>query len=77
MEYVDDIVSDEGLDEMVEHMSYESGWQRVKHFLSGIEWMNDGYYRIDGYGNAENLTVTYLESVRDELVGEVKRFYEI
>src|SRR5699024_6987484 len=72
-ELVSDIVPTEYLDEMNEHVARSGGWPRVKFFLRGIEWMNDEYYLINGYGNVENLTHDYLEMIVDELMDEMKR----
>lgn len=50
---VDDLISDSELDERVKYEA-ESGWQRVACFLSEIvNNMNEDYYRIDAYGNAD------------------------
>lgn len=72
-EHVMDIVSDETLDEMVKHEADSGGWQRVAHFLAGITFMNDDYYRINGYGNAENLEHGHLEAIVSDLIDEMIR----
>lgn len=55
------IVSTDILDEMVEHEAKNGGFVRVAHFLAGIEWLNDDYYRLDGYGNAQDIKIDDLE----------------
>jgi hypothetical protein len=72
-EYVQDIVSDEELDELVKQQADSRGWQGVKFFLAGIDYMNDEYYWINGYGNAENLSHERLEGIVSDLWYEFKR----
>lgn len=70
-EYVQDIVTDDMLDEMVQYEVESGGWQRVKFLLGGIDDINDDFYRINGYGNAENVTPDYLDAIVDDLMGEL------
>ena len=72
MEYVGDIVDDEQLDEMVDQITVDGGWQRVKFFLAGIDSMRDDYYHIDGYANAETLRQGTLDNIVADLMDEVK-----
>lgn len=55
------IVTTDILDEIVKQETDKGGFVRVAHFLAGIEWLNDDYYRIDGYGNAQDIKVDDLE----------------
>ena len=77
MEYVGDIVDDEQLGEMVEREAQEGSWQRVKFFLSGIDNMNDDYYHINGYENAETLRPGMLDNIVSDLMDEVKRSLDV
>jgi len=77
MEYLGDIVDDEQLDEMVEREAQEGSWQRVKFFLSGIDNMNDDYYHINGYENAETLRPGMLDNIVSDLMDEVKRSLDV
>jgi hypothetical protein len=72
-EFVQDIVDDEQLDEMVKHEAESGGWQRVAFFLADVRYTNDEYYYINGYGNAENLTNDRLEGIVSDLVDELRR----
>ena len=72
MEYVGDIVDDEQLDDMVKEIAENDDWQRVKFFLGGIDNMNDDYYHIDGYANAETLTSSTLDNIVADLMDEMK-----
>lgn len=47
----------------------------VKHFLSNIEYMNDDIYRIDGYGNAENVSPDYHKDVLSDIFTEITNDY--
>lgn len=75
-DHVSDIVTDEDLDMMVARVAQEDGWQRAACFLAGIKYMNDDYYRINGYGNAENLDRDYLKSIIDEVIQDVTKEVE-
>lgn len=76
-EYVQDIIDDEQLDEMVANEAKENGWQRVKFFLGGIDFMNDDFYYINGYGNVENLSSGLLDSIMGDLMDEIKREFDV
>lgn len=69
--YIGDIVDDEQLNEMAKAQA-DNSWQRVAHFLAGIEYMNEDYYWINGYANAENLTNDRLEGIVSDLVDELR-----
>lgn len=71
--YVGDIIEDEHLDDLVAHEAQEYGWQRVKFLLGGIERINEDYYRINGYGNIENIEPDYLDAIMSDLLDEMKR----
>ena len=72
MEYVGDIVDDEQLDDMVKEIAENDDWQRVKFFLGGIDNMNDDYFYINGYANAETLTSSTLDSIVSDLMDGMK-----
>ena len=76
-EYVQDILTDEQVDEMVAHQAQESGWQRVAYLIGGIEFMNDDYFIMNGYGNIENISPTHLEGIVADLFDEIKREYGV
>lgn len=51
------IVSEDIIDEMVEQQAREWGWQRVACFIAEvIHNLNQDFYRLDGYGNLDNIT---------------------
>lgn len=72
-EYVGDIVDDEQLDDMVYGIvtGEYAGWERVKCFLGGIELLNQDYYWINGYENAENLDDDHLDAIVSDLLTEI------
>lgn len=63
---VSDVIDEDVLDDMVRREA-ENGARRVFCFLDGIEWWDDAY-RINGYGNVENLDEGYLSSVLSDLI---------
>lgn len=70
-EHIGDIVSDEELDDMVQERA-KGGWQGVACFLAKIDYMNDDYYYINGYANAENLTTDILGSKVQDLMRAIR-----
>ena len=66
----EDVVDAETLDEMTQREA-ENGAESVHIFHKDIEWW-DGAYRINGYGNAENLTDGYLSGIVDDLVRKIE-----
>lgn len=71
--YIDDIVTDEELDEMVKHRAKDGGWQGVAFFLHGVQSMTDDYYYINGYANAEDLTWDTLEAIVSDMISELRK----
>ena len=75
IDYVGDIIEDEHLDDMVYHEVKEYGWRRALYMLNGIECTSGDFYRINGYGNVENIDPDYLDAIMDDLMGEVKAYF--
>lgn len=73
MGYFDDIITTEQLDVIVEQKVQDNGWQHIKHFLSGIESMDDDYYYLNGYANVETIRPITLEAIVNDLLAKVKR----
>lgn len=48
------IITADELDEIVENRAGD-GFARMACFLAKVEGLNDDYYYINGYGNAENI----------------------
>lgn len=75
-DYIDDIVTAERLDEIVAERAGE-GMEAMKIFLEDISWMNDEYYKIDGYSNAKNVEAIDTEClISDILKNEAELFTE-
>lgn len=71
-EHVEHIIDDESLDEFVEYQAKVNGWQRVAHMLHKIDYMNEKYYYINGYGNIENVPVGHEEMLVKDMLSEIK-----
>ena len=54
------IITADELDEMVENYAGD-GFARIACFLGKVEGINDDYYYINGYGNAENIDKATIE----------------
>lgn len=66
-EMLDDLIHEDNIDMMVENELKQGGWTRVAIFLSKVEYLNDEYYVIDGYGNLTELTQGYVECLLADL----------
>lgn len=75
-DHVEDIITSDTLDELAALEAETGGWQRVKCFLAGVEDMYAEYYRINGYGNAEDIDSDYLKCVVDDIIREVAKEVE-
>ena len=64
--YFDIITADE-LDEMTKREA-EDGYQRVMCFLANVNDLNANYYHINGYGNAEDLTLNTIECYLSDII---------
>ncbi|WP_179289045.1 antirestriction protein ArdA [Bacillus sp. 7894-2] len=70
-EYVQDIISDDLINEMVRHHAEQGEWELVKFFLADAD-INEEYHWLNGYGNVERLTNDRLESVMHDLMQEIR-----
>ena len=73
---VENIISREVIDDLVQFRLDKSGWEGVACMLSKINYVTDEYYLIDGYGNLEELTKEYLECIFDDLKNELLELIE-
>ena len=74
---VENIIATEDIDYFIEERLKSSGWQGVACCLSNINYINDDYYEIDGYGNLKEFTFSdakkllgYIEDEIYDLVEE-------
>ena len=75
-DYVENIISEDTIDDLVQSRFDRSGWKGVTCMLSKINYLNDEYYLMNGYGNLEELTIGYLECVFDNLKRELLELME-
>lgn len=70
--YIDDIVNDETLDEMIKHrLGDDAGWLRIRYFLQDAD-PNANFHRLDGYNNVTRLTNDHLAGIIGEAIEEVQ-----
>lgn len=67
LDYCNDIISNDDMDEYVRNELESSDWQRVFFFLRDISDYRADYFRIDGYGNAENLDSSDFASYKSDV----------
>ena len=74
--YTEDIINTDEIDDLVQTRLNDSGWQGVACMLSEVNYLNDEYYLINGYGNLEELTIEYLQCVFDDLKSSLSELIE-
>ena len=74
--YTENIIEEAMMDELVKNRLNSSGWQGVSCMLSKINYLNDEYYFIDGYGNLEELTINRLECIFNDMKEELLNIEE-
>lgn len=72
---VENIITNDQLDEYVAYQAQEYGWQRVKYLLGQVEYINDDYYEFDGYGNVTNISYNRHEEIVDEVLSNLKEIF--
>ena len=70
--YVDELLQDniidrDLIDDMVSQRLEVTGFEGVTIMLDGIHNLNDNYYYINGYGNLEDLSISKLEVIYDDV----------
>ena len=74
--YTEDIIEEAMIDELVQNRLYSSGWQGVACMLDKINYLNDEYYFINGYGNLEELTINRLQCIFNDMEKELLNMEE-
>ena len=68
---VEDIISTEDIDYFIGERLKSSGWQGVTCCLAKINYLNDDYYEIDGYGNLKEFTFNDAKKLLDYIEEEI------
>lgn len=68
--YADDFIHTDDLDEFVARRVQSGGWQGVACMLNRVDWFDDEYYHIDGYGNIENVNPNILDAYKSDILRE-------
>lgn len=71
-DYFNDYISNDTVEEIIKRDLEEGGLARLKYFIEGVD-LNKNLYRLDGYGNLENITEEDLECLKYDLLNELKR----
>lgn len=64
---VNDFVDEDYINDMVTNELNSGGWTRVACFLAKVDNINEDYYRVNGYGNLEEVTKSDLECTLSDL----------
>lgn len=65
-EAFDDFVDDEWIEEAIKDQMEEGGFERVWFLVSGIKQLRD-IYKVDVYGNLENITKKDVELLIEDI----------
>ena len=63
----DNIIDRELIDDMTSQRLEATGFEGVKIMLDGIHSLNANYYYLNGYGNLEDLSMSKLEVIYDDI----------
>ena len=74
--FTENIIEEEMIDGLVQNRFYSGGWQGVACMLSKINYLNDDYYFMNGYGNLEELTINRLECIFNDMKEELLNIEE-
>ena len=73
----DNIIDTEQINELIkEKINDGCDWISIKILLDGIKYNSENYYRIDGYGNIEDLTIGHLEDMYEDIKSELTDILE-
>jgi hypothetical protein len=73
---VENIIATEEIDYFIQARLESSGWQGVACCLAKIDYINDDYYEIDGYGNLKEFTFTDAKNLLDYIEEEIGVYEE-
>ena len=71
-EYIDIDIAEE----IAQHELESGGLLRLWHFMGDVNFATTELFRINGYGNLEELDKDDLEYLQDALLGEIDALYE-
>ena len=63
----DNIIDRDLVDDMVSSRLESTGFEGVAIMLDGIHSLNANYYYLNGYGNLEDLSISKLEVIYDDI----------
>lgn len=75
-DYLNEFVDEWTAEELLKREVEEGGLARVVHFLSGVEYLSDDIYILDGYANLRNVTMNDYECVLYDIKREVEEMEE-
>ena len=64
----DDFIDRDTLEEMAKHELNEGGLDRLYAFMPEDYGPSHDYFRIDGYGNCQNIDTADIENLKSELL---------
>lgn len=76
LEYLfDDFITYELAEEYAKMELEKGGLIRLRYFLGDVD-LNSGLFRVDGYGNLDDVDLNDLENLKDEILSEIERKLE-
>lgn len=67
-EYTNDFIEVSELNDLVQNRLEDSGWEGVACMLNSINYLNDDFYYIDGYGNLREVERDDIDWAIDDII---------
>ena len=75
-DYVENIIEESMINEIIQDRLRCCGWQNIACMLDKVNYLDDDYYFMNGYGNLEELTISHLECIFSDMVEALNRIEE-
>ena len=72
-DYVENIIEESMINEIIQDRLRCCGWQNIACMLDKVNYLDDDYYFMNGYGNLEELTISHLECIFSDMVEALNR----
>lgn len=71
-EYFNDYIDGETVEGIIKNdLNEGNGLARIGCFLTGVKLSNTDLFKLNGYGNLENITIEDLQNLKSELIDAI------
>ena len=67
---MEDIIYTDDINDFIKNRLDNGDWQGVACCLANVNYLNDEYYLINGYGNLEEITIDYLNGLLSDFLND-------